>query len=190
VRFADLVLRQGHLAESALVEALTTGTQPRHLDRCDLCAERAAGIGRWLDSVKAMGLDMADEHFAPEQLLVQKDQILRRLEQLDQPSRVIAFPGLSRFEVRPSGGRRVAPAWLGVAAAAGLILGLIGGQLMARMGERQPGTASATTAEGVAPQVMPTTWLDTLSAPDIDQQYIPDVMSAINDMTPRLNSGG
>ena len=45
MRLIDMVLRQGHLSEQALMEALTGGDRPAHLDRCDLCAERAVDLG-------------------------------------------------------------------------------------------------------------------------------------------------
>lgn len=133
MRLVDAVFRQGHLSEQALVEALMTGDRPVHLDRCDLCAERAVELGRWLDEVRTIGLEAADDVFTPERLNAQHAQILRKLEQLDEPSRVIAFPRNTRSDAREAGVRRVAPAWVGVAAAAGLALGLVGGQVSARM---------------------------------------------------------
>ena len=51
MRLIDAVFRQGHLSEQALVEAVMTGERPAHLDRCDLCADRAVELGRWLDDV-------------------------------------------------------------------------------------------------------------------------------------------
>ena len=136
MRLVDAVLRQGHLSERALVDAIMTGDRPLHLDRCDICAERAVDLGRWLDEARAIGTEAADAAFPAERLSAQHVQIMRKLEQLDQPSRVINFPSLSRREIRSSSDRRVAPAWVGVAAAAGLAIGLVGGQLTARLGER------------------------------------------------------
>ena len=143
MRLVDAVFRQGHLSEPALAEALLTGERPAHLDRCDLCAERAVELGRWLDEVHAIAVEAADAAFPPERLAVQQAQILRRLEQLDQPSRVIAFPSQYRIETPESHRRRVAPAWVGVAAAAGLALGVVGGQLTARLGGSGSRTAAA-----------------------------------------------
>src|SRR5207342_3686909 len=54
VRFADIVLRRGHLSEQALAEVCLTGERPVHLDRCDICAERAVQLSRWLDELQAV----------------------------------------------------------------------------------------------------------------------------------------
>ena len=133
MRLADIVFRQGHLSEYALIDAMLSGNRPAHLDRCDLCAERAVEFGRWLDQVRAIAVAQADEAFPPERLALQQTQIMRRLEQMDQPSRVIAFPSQYRIEAPVTHARRVSPAWVGVAAAAGLVLGMVGGQMTARM---------------------------------------------------------
>ena len=149
MRLVDAVFRQGHLSEQALIEAIMTGDRPLHLDRCDICGERAVEIGRWLDSVRELGHDAADAAFPPERLAAQHGQIMRRLEQLDQPSRVISFPAAPRPEIRESTGRRVAPAWVGVAAAAGLAIGLVGGQLTARLGNDSPAQQVGTTPQAL-----------------------------------------
>ena len=83
---------------------------PSHLDRCDICAERAVRarpVARRRRERRAS--TTADAAFPPERLAAQQAQILRRLEQLDQPARVIAFPAQSpRRAMRRVGGRRVA----------------------------------------------------------------------------------
>ena len=146
MRLVDAVLRQGHLSERALVDAIMTGDRPAHLDRCEICAERAVDLGRWLDEARTLGSAAADAAFPPERLASQHAQIMRKLEQLDQPSRVIHFPSLSRAESRGTVDRRVAPAWVGVAAAAGLAIGLVGGQLTARLGDRATPSPVAANA--------------------------------------------
>lgn len=138
MRLADLVLRRGHLSDEALAEVWMTGTRPAHLDRCDLCADRAVEWSRWLEDVRTTGIEAADAAFPPDRLAVQQSQILRKLEQLDQPSRVIAFPGPPRQAPWESAARGVAPAWVGIAAAAGLVLGVVGGQISARIGPSTP----------------------------------------------------
>jgi hypothetical protein len=154
VRLVDAVFRQGHLSERALVEALLTGDRPPHLDRCDVCTERAIAIDRWLAQVRSAGIEAADAVFPPERLAAQQAQILRRIEHLDQPARVIAFPG-PRAETADGPVRRVAPAWVGVAAAAGLVLGLIGGQITARLGGESRGRSTERSAAPAAPLPVP-----------------------------------
>ena len=134
MRLADAILRRGHLSDQALAELCVTGNRPTHLDQCELCAERAVEFGRWLDDVRTTGIDAADAEFPQERLAAQQAQILRRLEHLDNPARVIAFPGQARYGQTGSVRRRITPAWIGVAAAAGLVLGVLGTQFTARLG--------------------------------------------------------
>jgi hypothetical protein len=104
-----------------------------------------------MDDVRATGNAVADAAFPPERLAAQQSQILRRLEQLDQPSRVIAFPRHYRLDERQQTGRRIAPVWVGVGVAAGLVVGVIGGQMSARLGRVSPvSTDAALTAPSPA----------------------------------------
>ena len=190
MRLVDAVLRQGHLSEQALAEALMTGERPAHLDRCDVCAARAVELGRWLDDVRAVGIEAADRAFPPERLAAQQAQILRKLEQLDEPARVIAFPAASRTLGREASGRRVAPAWVGVAAAAGLVLGVIGGQLSARLLQTAPPPAPAVAAvqsTAPAPVQEPKALPASLFDLDLDGPGAPS-LAPINDLTPAMTT--
>jgi hypothetical protein len=175
VRLVDLVIRGGHLSEQALITAVMTGDRPAHLDRCDLCAERAVELGRWLDAVKTTGVEAAEAAFTPERLAAQQAQIMRRLEQLDEPARVIAFPSQTRLQ-RDSTGRRVAAGWLGVAAAAGLVLGVISGQVSARMGMHPV----QVRTEQAAPQVQPATEAAAEPAGPIDASLLDMDLDSLN----------
>jgi len=191
VRFTDIqdmVLRQGHLSERALMEALAGGDRPAHLDRCDICAERAVALARWMDAAREDAVGMTDSVFTTERLAAQQTQILRRLEQLDTPARVISFPAATRAERGENGSRRVAVSWVGVAAAAGLAIGIVGGQLSARL--TQPTTPIVAVA---TPQDAPAPPVDGrfLEQP-YEQLQIPS-LDAVDEMTPRLisaRSGG
>jgi hypothetical protein len=175
------------LSEAALVEAVMTGERPAHLDRCDICAERAVTLGRWLDDVRTMGAEAAAAAFPPDKLAAQQSQILRRLEQIDQPARVIAFPSQSRLDAREPGGRRVAASWVGVAAAAGLIIGVVGGQITARLGNRPvpaapPVAAAVTVPAEPEPVAIPA---GSVLEQDFDTIQLKAV-GAIDDLTPRM----
>jgi hypothetical protein len=194
VRLADTLLRRGHLSERTLVETLMTGDRPGHLDRCDLCARRAVELGRWLDDLKAVGLEEADRVFPPERLALQQAQILRRLEQLDEPSRIIAFPSQYQLEPRGMGRRRVAPAWVGVAAAAGVVLGVIGGQISARAGltaanaPSAPQPAAVTTPAAVPASGVPSNAAfrqNSLLELNLENGTSP-ALDALNEMTPSM----
>jgi len=129
MRLADAVLRRGHLSENALVEVWNTGVRPAHLDTCGICADRALEISRWLEDVRALGHADADAVFSEERLTAQRGQVLARLEQLDRPAKVISFPARRPQVSDPGAEHRIAPAWLVVAAAAGLTIGVVSVEL-------------------------------------------------------------
>ncbi len=187
MRLIDTVFRQGHLSERALVDAIVSGERPSHLDRCDICAERAVQLARWMDELRTDATDAADDIFTPERLAAQQHQILHRLEQLDHPARVISFPAATRPESHAFGGRRVAVSWVGVAAAAGLIIGIVGGQVSARVGH-QPAPAAMTanldptsvSTEAPAGPVNTTVFTESYDSLDIRS------LGALDDVTPRI----
>lgn len=150
MRLVDTLFRGGHLSERALIDAVMTGDRPAHLDRCDICASRAVDLGRWLDQMRTLAVETADEAFPAERLAAQQQQILRKLEALDQPARVISFPNQFRLN-REGNSRRVAVGWVGVAAAAGLLMGVVSTQAAQRLTRQNapiaaPTAATATTA--------------------------------------------
>jgi hypothetical protein len=192
VRLVDLVIRHGHLSERALIDACTIGDRPAHLDRCDLCAARAVELARWLDEVRTLGLEDADAAFPAERLAAQETQILRRLEQIDRPARVIAFPAQARYERLDLGGRGIRPAWIGIAAAAGLVLGVFGGQVGARFFTVPP---SGITA---APPPAPIQTAEYISEPppaslqDLDESGVVKLpaIEAYDTLTPHITQVG
>jgi len=186
MRLVDALLRQGHLSEQAIAEAIMTGDRPAHLDRCDLCAERALNLSRALDAVRSAANDAADEAFSAEQLAAQQAQILRRLEQIDEPPRVIAFPNNVRVDARTPSRYRVAPGWIGVAAAAGLIIGAIGGQISARL-DQQPMVTEVVIRSPLQDSNGALPVNASLLEVDLDavNAYMPEPLGVINENTPR-----
>ncbi len=186
MRLADVVLRRGHLSESALVEVWSSGVRPVHLDRCDICAERALEVSHWLEDVKDLGRTDADAIFTDERLTAQRGQILQRLEQLDRPTKVISFPARKSRVSEAGEGRRVSPAWLAAAAAAGLTVGVVSVELSHSLGFGSKPTqmvASSTTPQvpdpttGADPSAL---YDDTLARAELGS------LSAMDEMTPRL----
>ena len=186
MRFADLILRQGHLSERAIVDAVMSGDRPAHLDRCDICASRAVDLGRWLDDTRELGLESADAAFTPEQLTAQRAQILRKLEQLDEPARVISFPRHTSRIDEPASGRRVAASWVAIAAAAGLIVGVVGGQVSARLSAPPPASAADANVE---PPVSEPSGVASNRASlkhDYDDALTLRSLEALDEITPRM----
>jgi hypothetical protein len=188
VRLIDLVFRQGHLSERALVDAVTGGARPHHLDRCDVCAERAVELARFLDEMKTDAVELSDAVFTTERMAAGQHQILRRLEQLDQPARVISFPAAPRHE-SPAGGRRVAASWVAVAAAAGLVIGLVGGQITARLSQAATTTAVTSVTEASAasvPDLNPPGNPAIFGAGEDFEALTVPTLGVVDDLTPRL----
>jgi hypothetical protein len=193
VRFADvrdLVLRGGHLSDRALVAVCMTGERPAHMDRCDICAERAIALGRWLDDVRALAEADVDAVFPAERLAAQQAQIMRRLEQLDQPARVIAFPRHLRLDGQPEHSHRVSPGWVAVAAAAGLVLGVIGGQVSARFSSSPAAAQRTITAQlytSGPPTVVDAARVAQMNQVDQEEADRPNLgnLSVLDQMTPR-----
>ncbi len=197
MRLVDWMMRRGHVSEADLAKALLTNDRPRHLDRCDLCADRALELGRWLDEVKTVADAELDAAFPAERLAAQQAQILRRLEQADEPARVIEFPRQPVRVARETHGRRVAPAWVGVAAAAGLIVGVISGQVAARHERPVAQAAAPAPAMDLSSTPAPAATPAGLNAPrsndpsllDLDLEgFTPATLRVFDDATPRLVS--
>ena len=123
-----------HLDDAALTEIWTAAAldpagarRHGHLDVCPSCRSRYAALDAWLADVGHVARAEADEAFPAERLATQQNQIMRRLESLDRPARVIVFP---RHSHPMTGERSGARRWIAAAAAAGLVVGIAAGQLL------------------------------------------------------------
>jgi hypothetical protein len=187
MRLGDVVLRRGHLSENALVEVWSTGIRPAHLDQCDICAERALEVSHWLEDVQSLGQADADAVFTPERLTAQRGNILQRLEQLDRPAKVISFPSRKTRVMDAGETRRVSPAWLAAAAAAGLAIGVVGVELGHTLGIGTTPPELTASATVPPPVEVPSTGAD--AAGLYDDPYARTelgALSAMDEMTPRL----
>jgi hypothetical protein len=97
-----------------------------HVEECPQCRARYEAFSDALADVRTDAIAEADDLFPPERLAVQHAQIVRRLEAIERPARVIAFPRFSQPAVTA---RRGPQRWIAAAAAAGLIVGLGAGEL-------------------------------------------------------------
>jgi hypothetical protein len=185
MRLADVVLRRGHLSEAALVEVWNTGVRPVHLDRCDICAERALEISHWLEDVQALGRADADVVFTAERLNAQRGQILQRLEQLDRPAKVISFPARKTRVSEAGESRRVSPAWLAAAAAAGLAIGVISVELSHSLGFGAKATEMVSTSPSQPPDLTTGADPSTLDDDSLARTELGS-LSAMDEMTPRM----
>jgi hypothetical protein len=96
-----------------------------------------------LEAYRAAACAEADAHFDDRALDAQRHKILARLAHLGHPAKVIRFPKAPSGELPI---RRVNRRWISVAAAAGLLIGLLGGQLVRQPSRRPAPMASASLA--------------------------------------------
>ena len=147
-----------------------------HLRKCAECQGRYSSFVSWLDGMRADARTETDEVFSRDHLAAQQLQIFRRLESLEHPARVIAFPKFARpVAIQTSGRRR----WTAVAAAIGLITGIGLGQLLEfRTGGPAPDPVGQRMARATVPPVEPTRNIQPISV-DNDEAFIePEIMSS------------
>jgi hypothetical protein len=120
-------LGRGHLDDRQFARIWTNGGGDPHLDVCARCRARFDAFDHWVLGVGEELREEADHLLTPERLAAQQAQIARRLEGLERPARVIAFPKAARAVI---GGHSHVRRWVTVAAAAGLIAGIGLGQIV------------------------------------------------------------
>jgi hypothetical protein len=123
----------GHLDDRALAAIWTDASIDRarpvhpHLDTCAACRTRLSAFSEWLDDLRTEANAEADEAFPAERMAVQQAQILRRIEAVGRPARVIKFPRFAQpISTTTSSVRR----WAAAGVAAGLLVGVGLGQFM------------------------------------------------------------
>lgn len=181
-----MIFRARHLQEDRLFECYLAeqGGEPieppavEHLADCAECSARYADLRRFMDGLRTEADAELDEIFSPERLRAQQQRIARRVEQLGHHARVISFPGHRPGLSGPSAGSHAAPRWIGVAAAAGLLIGIgMGSLYYSRSPADAPqGVASsniAVSAGAPAPSSAP------LLVSDVSEQFLSDLELAL-----------
>jgi hypothetical protein len=124
-------LTDAQMIEASVGHAALASPSPdhveHHLHECGECRSRHEALrGMLADATRAAAAD-ADTAFPLDRLSRQHQRIMERVEQLTQAGRVISFPTAFGRVTPPStaSGSR----WVAAAAAAGLVVGLLGGHL-------------------------------------------------------------
>ena len=115
------------MSERRLAHLWTSGQGDPHLDACPACRGRYDAFERWVDGLAEDVRAEAESAVPADRYALQQAQIARRLEMLDRPGRVIAFPKAARTVI---GGHTHVGRWAAAAAAAGLLAGVSLGQLV------------------------------------------------------------
>jgi len=111
----------------------------QHLHGCETCTWRYTELTAPLERLRQDAAGEADEVFTSARLDAQRAKILDRLDPSADASRVIAFPSATARAER-SAIRRPLAGWVAAAAAAGILIGVTGGQLF-QSGVRRTVTA-------------------------------------------------
>ena len=139
-----------HVTDADLIAVWTDGrvedaaptAAGAHVRECSACRTRLAALSTWLGGLRTDARQEADEAFPRERLVAQQAQILRRLEAMERPARVLAFPRFTKaISARDAGRHR----WIAAAAAAGLVVGIGLGQTF-HLGGPQPVTDTQVRA--------------------------------------------
>jgi hypothetical protein len=99
-----------------------------HVGDCDRCAAALARLTADMDAMRDEAWQEADALFDDAALETQRTRILDRLAHLGQAARVLRFPARAREAAMPVS--PISRRWISVAAAAGLIIGLVAGQVI------------------------------------------------------------
>jgi hypothetical protein len=127
-----VIRRAHHLREDRLFdcylaqrggEAIDPPTA-EHLSDCPSCGARFAELASFMNTLSRQGKAEADAIFTADRLRAQHQQIVRRLEQVSRPARVISFPGQLVRRTITASTSYTAPRWVAAAAAAGLFVGI------------------------------------------------------------------
>jgi anti-sigma factor RsiW len=100
----------------------------QHLHGCETCTWRYTELTAPLERLRQDAAGEADEAFTSARLDAQRTKILDRLDPSADTSRVIPFPSAAARAER-SAIRRPLAGWVAAAAAAGILIGVTGGQL-------------------------------------------------------------
>lgn len=177
-------------ADARLGES-TRSAAGAHVRDCAACRARLAALSTWLETLRADARQEADEALPRERLVAQQAQILRRLEAMERPARVLAFPRFARPISVPSVARQ---RWIAAAAVAGLVVGVGLGQVVDFRGTpaQDPFAGTATpvaqssTSRGMVVQPIGASDEDLLYAQEASQasERIPESLRSLHEITP------
>ena len=190
--------RRRHLDDAAFSElwsaaavggdAVVAAPDAEHLETCAACRARYDAFTDWLADARVDAIAAADEVFPAERLAAQQSNIMRRLEALERPARVIAFPK----HAKPVSSTRSGPQrWIAAAAAAGLIVGLGAGELLdlrrtPRLRPQLPEQQTVTQAARGTVQPAALNSDDALLYDDADLTPRVEALQALDAITPRV----
>ena len=172
----------------ARVGESTPNAAAAHVRECPACRARLTALSSWLDGLRIDARDEADAAFPRERLAAQHAQIMRRLEAMERPARVLAFPRFTKpVAVRDAGRQR----WIAAAAVAGLIVGIGLGQKIDLRHITTPGLAGGPQpVQNASARVKPVNLLSSDEVFLYDQEpsqvaeRVPESLRSMHEITP------
>ena len=148
-----------------------------HISACDRCSRQFARLTVDADGMREAAFAEADAIFDDGMLEAQRMRILDRLAHIGQAARVLRFPARTREAVMPVsvGSRR----WVSVAAAAGLIIGLLAGQMLHFVPGWDVATHRDTTALLQAPRTAGPVLMPAASPSLSDDELLAQITEAV-----------
>jgi hypothetical protein len=190
-----------HVSDDRLVEVCLdeapTEYEVAHLTACERCRTRRSRLVAMFREMHQAADVETDEIFPQERLAAQQARILQRLEQDGRPARVIAFPAAATADARPLR-TRPAARWIAGAAAAGLTIGLLAGELVHDLPilgrPSRPALVSSSARAATSPTPPPAA--EIVNASFNDEEFLGEIENALNgphvpalrplnDLTPR-----
>ena len=169
----------------------------QHLHGCETCTWRYTELTAPLERLRQDAAGEADEVFTPARLAEQRARILDRLDPSADVSRVIPFPSAATRAERATV-RRPLARWLAAAAAAGVLLGVTGVQLIQSGGHRTVTAPPARTVLAALPTSAIVADSPITTAVDANDEAVMDeieeavfghritALSALDEMTPHV----
>jgi hypothetical protein len=163
-----------------------------HVRECPACRARLTQLSTWLDGLRTDARHEADEAFPRERLVTQQAQIVRRLEAMERPARVLAFPRFTRAISVPHMGRQ---RWIAAAAVAGLIVGVGLGQTFDLRRTKPDGLAGPASQiartstygdrNGIQPiSATPSDEAFLYQEPSLSAERVPESLRSLHEITP------
>lgn len=168
---------QHHLSDDRLIDVCLDGrwlpAEQQHLASCPACEARRARLAGLLTDVSEVAAAQADAMFTPERLAKQRTRILQRVDQDARSGRVITFP--ASHPHAPSLRARPGMRWVAGAAAAGLLIGLVAGQVAHWL----PGGGSLAPAPATIAVVPQAEAVQFAAAPLSEEEFLGQIEMAV-----------
>jgi hypothetical protein len=121
-----------------------------HVRACETCARRYENLTASLERLRETAFAEADAYFTADRLAAQRSHVMRHLEGVEHPARVIPFP---RTAAKPHVTHVHTPLfrWVAAAAAAGLMIGVSAGRMLYVQPRASTRAAASVQARTVQP---------------------------------------